>query len=137
VCNHIKKEHEIDFHPYLKGFDNEFRFSVNHLDYIFGKAEIMVLLKNTSNQEKQNRNIETFALNDLYNQHKDYIQEIIDKAHIYNDDYYNGIIETFTAIGKSASEINRLIFGNYIETAQHEKRPLSKLTKDVLEQIGV
>ncbi|MCL2651848.1 MAG: hypothetical protein FWD60_12620 [Candidatus Azobacteroides sp.] len=60
-----------------------------------------------------------------------------DKAYAYNDDYYKGIIKTFSTIGKSSSEINQLIFGNYIETAEHEKRPLSKLTRDILEQIGL
>jgi hypothetical protein len=137
VCNHIKREKEIDFHPYIKGFDNEFLFSVNHLDYILGKNKIVILLKNRDNENIKNRNIETFALNELYAQHKDYVQEIIDKAYAYNDDYYNGIIETFSSIGKSPSEINRLIFGNYLEIVELEKRPLSKLTKDIIEQIGI
>ncbi|MDR0605666.1 MAG: HNH endonuclease [Bacteroidales bacterium] len=133
VCNSMKNEDMIDCHPYVKGFDNEFLFSFNHLDYILTQKEIEIILKSTNN--RMNRNIETFALNELYAKHKDYVQEIIDKAYAYNDDYYNGIIETFSAIGKSSSEINRLIFGNYIEIAEHEKRPLSKLTKDILEQI--
>jgi len=137
VCNHIKGEDEIDFHPYIKGFGNDFQFSVNYWDYIFRNDEVKVLLKNKKNKKTRNRNIEIFALNELYTQHKDYVQEIIDKAHAYNDDYYNGIIETFSAIGKSSSEINCLIFGNYIDTVDHEKRPLSKLTKDILEQIGL
>ena len=138
VCNLIKKEDEVDYHPYIKGFNDEYQFSVNHFDYILGRSkEIKILLKKTSNQKSRNRNIETFALNELYAHHNDYAQEIIDKAHAYNDDYYNGIIEVFSAINKTPSEINRLIFGNYIENAALERRPLSKLTKDILEQCCV
>ncbi|OAV71393.1 hypothetical protein Barb6_01430 [Bacteroidales bacterium Barb6] len=84
-----------------------------------------------------NKNIEVFGLKELYNQHIDYVEEIIDKAQAYNADYYDSLIQSFSGLGKTPTEIDRCIWGNYIETADHCKRPLSKLTRDILEQLGI
>jgi len=56
---------------------------------------------------------------------------------MYNDSYYDGLVEAFSGLGKTPQEIKRLIFGNYVELSDNEKRPLSKLTSDLLDQIGI
>ncbi len=146
ICNQIKSNN-IDkplLHPYYEGFENDFKFEVDHLGYILENKKIdRVECKEQftdierSFRERCNNNIDTFILNDLYSHHSDYVEEIIDKAYTYNKDYFTGLSEEFSKMGKSPSEIKRIIFGNYIERANNEKRPFSKLTSDVLEQIGL
>ena len=145
TCNHIKSSDDKELlHPYFAGFGNKFHFKVNHLDYILENKQIdieCVKNRNIVKIEKDfeircENNVRTFALNDLYAQHSDYVGEILDKAYAYSDDYFVGITEEFSRMGKSPSEIKRIIFGNYVDRVDHEKRPLSKLTSDVLEQVG-
>jgi hypothetical protein len=40
-------------------------------------------------------------------------------------------------MGKTQDEIDRLVWGNYIEEAAQEKRPLSKMTRDFLKQFDL
>ena len=65
------------------------------------------------------------------------MKEILDKIQAYNKDYYNSLVDSFQGMGKTQEEIDRLVWGNYIEEAKQEKRPLSKMTRDLLRQFGV
>ncbi|KAA6310471.1 hypothetical protein EZS27_038231 [termite gut metagenome] len=87
--------------------------------------------------ESENENIKVFGLKELYNEHIDYVEEIIDKAQAYNSTYYDSLIQSFSGLGKTPAEVDRYVWGNYIETADQCKRPLSKLTKDILEQLDI
>jgi hypothetical protein len=138
VCNHVKLEKKIDIHPYTNSFhENNCHFQIvgkqngasNTLDWLL-KNEIKVHFTG------DNKNIEVFALKELYNEHIDYVEEILNKVQAYNKGYYNSLIKGYK-LGAQPVEIDRLIFGTYLEDAEHEKRPLSKLTKDILDQIGL
>lgn len=142
ICNHIKKDIDKDLiHPYYEGFGDSCYFEINHKNYILNNKKIKVKFDfiegcDLKFIEKCKNNVTEFALEDLYNKHNDYIEEIIEKAYSYNDSFYNSLIHDFSRIGKTPSEIDRLIFGNYIDLADNEKRPLSKLTRDLLRSIG-
>jgi 5-methylcytosine-specific restriction endonuclease McrA len=138
ICNHTKKTSEISIHPYIEGFDNNCKFKIKKieeclLDDDYSKWEIF--FDNTNN--RFNRNIDVLALKELYNEHKDFVSEIVFKARAYNDDVYKSVIETFTHQGLTEKEMNLLIFGTYLEENEIGLRPLSKLSKDIIEQIGV
>jgi hypothetical protein len=143
ICNHTKRDSNKEMiHPYCEGFGDSFYFNINHKDYVLNNDKIRVkfnFIKNCNPKfiEKCENNITEFALEDLYSKHVDYIEEIIEKAYSYNESFYDSLIYDFSKIGKTSSEINRLIFGNYIELADNEKRPLSKLTRDLLNDIGL
>lgn len=143
ICNHTKRNsNKKMIHPYYEGFGDSFYFKINHRDYILNNDEIRVrfdFFKKCDSDfiERCKNNVSEFGLVDLYNKHNDYIEEIIEKAYSYNESFYDSLIYDFSKIGKTSSEINRLIFGNYIELADNEKRPLSKLTRDLLNDIGL
>lgn len=143
TCNHIKSDNTEELlYPYAEGFENKCGFKVNHVGYMLNKDELELDLETITEcdelfKAKCNNSINTFALKELYEKHSDYVEEIIIKAYSYNEDYYQGLIENFSKMGKSKNEIQRLIFGNYIDRASNEQRPLSKLTSDLLEQIGI
>ncbi len=137
VCNHTKLEESIDLHPYFEGFDNNCKFRLrtkegkeDSLDWAL-ENEIEIAFSNT------NRNIDAFALKELYNEHTDYVEEIIDEVQAYNKQYYNSLIDSYRGLGKQEADIERFIWGNYLENAEHENRTLSKLTKDILEQLRI
>ncbi|OAV67952.1 hypothetical protein Barb4_02269 [Bacteroidales bacterium Barb4] len=135
TCNDLKKNEPIEINPYLDEFGDKYKFVLKDEDtkmpVILDKKHIKV------DFSLENDNITVFGLKELYNQHIDYVEEIIDKAQAYNADYYDSLIQSFSGLGKTPAEIDRCIWGNYIETADHCKRPLSKLTRDILEQLGI
>jgi 5-methylcytosine-specific restriction endonuclease McrA len=148
TCNHIKSDKSIGINPYMDDFQkNDCKFVL--MDKNIGRPAIIskkdinvgfnidkgINLKR--NKHKCDDNIDVFGLRGLYNEHTDYIEEIIDKAQAYNATYYDSLIQSFSSLGKTSAEIDRYVWGNYIETAEHSKRPLSKLTSDILEELGI
>ena len=137
VCNHTKSEDEIDQNPYIEGFADNFRFKIKTKDGEEFSLDWALTNKFEIDFTDNNRNIEVFALKELYNEHIDYVKEIIDKAQAYNHSYYNSLIDSYKGLGKQEADIDRFVWGNYLEKAEHEKRPLSKLTKDILYQLKI
>ena len=87
--------------------------------------------------DNPNKNTIHLTLEDLYKHHSDYAKEILDKILAYNAAYYEPLISAFEGMGRTPEEIDRIIWGNYIDDAHQINRPLSKLTRDILEQFGI
>lgn len=139
ICNLLKGEKLISFNPYKRSFGEKHKFiiqsSTQDLSWITDKSQIVIDIK--SDPQEENKNIEVLGLKKLYNGHVDYVKEILDKASAYNASYYDAMINSFQGLGKTEEEIDRIVWGNYIETANHNQRPLSKLTRDILDQLKI
>lgn len=138
ICNHTKKTKEIEIHPYIEGFGDSCKFKIDKIENCllnddYEKWEIH--FDNTDT--KFNNNIDIFALKELYNEHKDFVSEIVFKARAYNSDVYDSIIKTFEEQGLTEKEMKLIIFGTYTEVEEIGLRPLSKISKDIIEQIGI
>ena len=57
------------------------------------------------------------------------------KSVIYNDTLIHEYLENFDGLFKSEEEMKRILFGNYINEEDLGKRPLSKFTKDLLDDM--
>lgn len=137
ICNHIKGTDSIKINPYIKGFDDDCKFKIDNISNCItdGENGDWSIVFSNKNEDFENHN-KTFALEKLYSEHKDYVNEIVIKALAYENRYFEDIKKTFELKGLNENcNMDQLIFGNYIETAQHSQRPLSKLTKDILDQI--
>lgn len=141
ICNTLKGDKLITLNPYgLDPSKDHLRFEIRSsnpedLSWIKDKSQIDIAIKSPSGQADEN--IKKLGLRPLYEGHKDYIKEIIDKVQAYNATYYESLIISFKGLGKTHEEIDRLIWGSYIDTAEHGQRPLSKLTRDILEQLKI
>ncbi len=82
-------------------------------------------------------NIETFGLEKLYGMHDDYINEIIEKTIAYNPTVQQTLVDAFQDQAYSPQQVNDFVWGKYLDDINYQKRPLSKLTKDILEQLGI
>ena len=96
-----------------------------------------IIIEDIEFKEKMERNLEVMAIQSSYNSHVDYIQEILKKAQIYSKEMRNDLLNSFPELFSSDDEIIRIIFGNYIDATDFLKRPLSKLTRDLLEEVGI
>lgn len=93
---------------------------------------------NTMYFRKALNNIQIFKIKELYNFHKDLVVEIIQTAIIYNDDYVESLYQAFSGtLFNSKSDVIRLVTRNYHLPDDIAKRPFSKLTKDIFEELGL
>lgn len=139
-------------HPYMEGFEDLIKFSVkfneNSLDFTSlwrGETNTFELeLKSNKSYfnnidliNKAQNNINVFKLKELYQFHKDYVAEMIVKAHYCTPSNIESITRDLPNLFNNKEEIMRYVFGNYIQTEQLGDRVLAKLTKDIVEEFDI
>ncbi|PPK61663.1 hypothetical protein B0F89_10855 [Malaciobacter marinus] len=136
ICNHTKKD-KVNLNllnPY------EIKENVFKLTYTPNDINFFNIEKEKYNYDSfeidfvsTNKNIETFKLKELYKQHKDIVLELLIKKAYYPKSY----IEELKGFGFSEDEIYRYLLGNYKKDEDLHKRPLSKLIKDISEELDL
>jgi len=130
--NHKNNDTKLHFYPYEENFNDsvKFKYKYNNLSDI----EIEFDIKN--NVEKAKNHIEIFNLEHLYNKHKDIVLELIQKREIYSDTYINELTTQYPNMFNNKEDVLRLITCGYVDDKDLHKRPLSKLIKDISEELG-
>jgi 5-methylcytosine-specific restriction endonuclease McrA len=139
ICNSkLKKEHSIGNNvPTSTNFD--FDQKVKFKTFIENKnlqikdiKDFNLLLKEdfTTDYEQY---INTLKLNERYEYHKYKVLELMEKRKAYPD---SRIKELALISQKTEEEVKQDIFGEYLENELH-KRPLSKLIKDITQELGL
>ncbi|MFW2585805.1 hypothetical protein [Aliarcobacter butzleri] len=152
ICN-SKFKHTKNFydnkhlHPYEDSFNEKAKFSqffndVNEENKKFGllsKERISLTLKSLNDKDVITQNtINTFRLETLYEEHKEIVLELIQKAQIYNESYIDELYQKYEGtLFKNREDVLRHITGGFIEDKDINKRPLSKLIKDISEELDL
>lgn len=135
-CNHIKASGKLSYSPHdpRKHTDDllSFDFYIKGLDFLSDKKQLGIEIN--YNEDFEN-NVLNLKLNDVYQIHTDFVQEYIKKYMIFNPDYIEDLYEQNSSLFESREEIYRVVYGNYLEEKDYGKRPLSKLTKDIMEKL--
>ncbi|MCU5578863.1 hypothetical protein OCF17_29175, partial [Bacillus wiedmannii] len=63
--------------------------------------------------------------------------EILVKSRRYNDDKINSLCKEFPGIFSTKEELVRVVYSNYVDSTQFDKRVLAKLTRDITEEFGI
>lgn len=122
-------------------FETKFKTGEDKIDinYLLGESsefDIDIIINDKNYESKIKNSIETFKLRELYSAHKNYIREIIFKANVYNKT--NTIeLKNIEGLFKDENEIKNLIFGSCLDGEDLDKRPLSKLTRDICKEFGI
>ena len=127
-CNHLKKVQELDVNPwvgYEEGKGPSFRVDTSKENF---PAKPVIII------DGENENTRKLGIRELYNEQTDYVKDILNKIQAYNPATYRAIVKDFQGIVHTEEDLNRIIWGNYIELSGTDKRPLAKLTRDILEQ---
>lgn len=136
ICNHTKSSRVSEnlINPYDVKND-DFEFTYKPVDISFSYIENTKYNMDSFEIEfkKNNENIDIFKLDELYKQHKDIVADLLMKKAYYPKSY----IEELEKFGFSEDEIYRYLFCNYKKDEDLHKRPLSKLTKDILAQLEI
>jgi len=148
ACNHMKSDDdsykdEKDgnlVHPCnVKDSDFTFSYTFNNLDILKSIDEKNIRFEDEEKikitlDRKYEKNNEYFQLETIYQNHKDIVIELILKEINYPKSYINELIKN--GFG-TEEEIYRFIFSNYLRIDDLHKRPLSKLTRDIVEELGI
>lgn len=144
ICNsRLKLDKDFLLHehvyPYSESFGYDGRFVLDNIDFLYGEKPrySIYVSENSAVKEKIRHSVDTFKINELYENHTDYVEEIISKAQIYGSSQFDEFIENFSDMFESKEELERLVFGNYLMQYDQDKRPLAKLTQDILNNLGI
>lgn len=148
-----KKEMTLNthLHPYLEGFENDIRFHIqiqdinpdkSHPDnyHLFLKTELddshpkfhKTFFQRYSKPKEYKGNINLFKLNEIYNAHKDTVGELIVKCDSLSMGYADSLTGFFPLLKTNKAEFYRFYFGNYFNEKDFHKRPLAKMSKDII-----
>jgi len=134
ICNHTKSDIQKDglLNPYdIKNNSFKFTYTPKNIDFVNVKKEQYSFDNFEINIIGNDNNIKLFKLKELYTQHKDIVLELLIKKAYYPHSY----IKELENFGFSENEIYRYLFSNYKKNEDLHKRPLSKLIKDISEEL--
>lgn len=88
-----------------------------------------------NNLDASEGNCHLFKLQDIYNSHTDIVGELYVKAIRYGEDNAETLNNVFNLLDTNKEEFYRFYFGNYFDEKNFNRRPMAKLTKDILKQV--
>ncbi len=150
ACNaRLKKSIQFNFHDFLHPYVNCYG-KTSYFDTIprdlasqQGKAgNFMVRLHHDRNidpllKAKIQKNHETFQIENIYQQHGDVIADLYRKKYLYSTDYVRVLCHTIDGEKINPDEVYRVAFGNYLSEKDFNNRPFAKLTRDIIENLGL
>jgi len=133
-------------HPYLDEFGKDGRFTYKNTikdesSSIYSKENIRIEITNSKFQKLDDcklqvkNNCEMFKIEEIYQMHTDIVSEMIYDFNVYNDIYIE-FLRSFDSLGLSKGEIYKIAFRNFYDPKDFQKRPLSKLTRDIYDELS-
>jgi hypothetical protein len=88
---------------------------------------------------KEHNTIKAFKIEEIYETHRDEINDLVRLRRLYSIDYLLKLKSLLKTVDSNVSmeEIYRLAFGTHYNEDNFYKRPLSKMKKDILEELGM
>lgn len=137
-CNRtLKGTTHFNINDYLHPYEDDFN-TYAKFNYIYkSKDEIEIDLRTDDSRTK--KVIDAFQLDTIYNEgYQDIVLELIQKREIYSDSYINDLTNQYEGtLFKNKEDLLRLITCGYVDDKDLDKRPLSKLIKDISEELGL
>lgn len=139
-CNHTKLTKPLGINPYFEGFSSKFNVKYAdsklpiQLEEYIEQENLSIDFQEPSDAEKLN--ITHLGLDKLYQMHDDYVMEMIEKARIYRGAMADALSNSFQDAG-TRKDVFEFVWGKNLALAEQINRPLSKLTRDILNQLDV
>lgn len=134
----------IPVNPYVEDYDRMAKFEIEynknpkHIKISdirnLDDFEIKIKVKDNSFEKKIKEHNKLFELETRYKYRKDYALEVLKRKDFFTDDMIEEITRRMLIKKYPKKSISSIIWGNFVDFESINKRPLSKLTKDILEQ---
>ena len=134
-CNQSKGTEPFGLSPFeIEDVDKGFKFSLEYTKADYTKPEAFKVVTKTPDTALYEQRL-TLGLDKLYERHNDIGHELFLKQHIYSEDRIRELCESFPELFNSPNEVRQLVLGNYIDKKDVGKRPLAKMTRDIMLQL--
>lgn len=138
VCNssvkgNIRMSLDNYLHPYVDSYlDYKFSYRIDK----YNKYKFQIT---RSVGSKEDTTIKAFKLEEIYATHQDEIADLIKLRKLYSTKYLLQLRKLLSKSDQAISieELYRLAFGTHINEGDFLKRPLSKMKKDILKELGI
>lgn len=139
-----------NLHPFIEGYDNDvfFHVSIKHVKKKKSDPDnykIKLLSSATISLDKKRKifgnspaegNLNLFKLNEIYPSHLDIVGELVVKCQKYSTWYSGPLLRLFgMLLSTNKGDFYQFYFGNYFNETDFHRRPLAKMTKDVVRQV--
>jgi hypothetical protein len=141
ICNsnlkgNIKPDLKYHFHPYnpINNFHPIFSYELKDYD----SYKIKIGFRGEFKEKKEfEKSLKIFELENIYQAHEDEVKDLIKIRQAYSDKYIDMLNDSLKGVNLSKEEVYRLAFGVHYEDDKFDRRPLSKLKKDILTELGI
>ncbi|CAI8764933.1 hypothetical protein [Chryseobacterium sp. IT-36CA2] len=124
------------FHPYFKNPQKELKytFSYDHKDY--SKFTFKIITDDKDDFSKDS--VDAFELEAIFKAHEDEIEDLRNIKDAYSEDYIEMLEKNILkGVKLDRDEVYRLAFGVHFQEAKFDRRPMSKMKKDILIELGI
>lgn len=143
-CNHGKRTKQLNINPYFDEFKGAFYLCKSADDHTPLNMKEAKDIKDEQDvhiaydgPREEKWDVRKLGLDKLYGMHQDYVMEIVDKVNAYNGAVNQGLVDSFQGVYHNQGEVFDFVWGKHLELSEQEKKPLSKFTRDLLEQMKV
>lgn len=146
-CNKRKSSTPVNFKLYtdditkLKKSDYNFNITPkSKCNFLLSKDSETIEINFIDNSTRTNNTQllqNVFSVKEIHNTQKDIIAELIIKSQIYTDTFKKQLLINFSKLSISNKDFDRVIVGNYTEEKDMHKRPFSKMTMDIAQQLNL
>lgn len=145
VCNQRFKRDKMKniLYPFRAGFGDDAKFTIKMNE----KTTLNTLLHNNTDfdllisvqessliRDEIENSKELFNLEEIYEHHKSYVQELLIKDYIYSDTYLRMMKKTLKKMPISEKQLNAFLYNFTYDDKEDKNRILEKLTKDILKK---
>jgi hypothetical protein len=148
ICNMAKSALDTTKTPILYPYDEEMGSDIsfeirrkkdsNYVRIIQGLSNEFSIELNADNAAKETlalNQMEKLHLNELYNEHKDYVRDIIRSKHVNTPERIRELLKMFPMLFNSDDDVKNLMYMKSVQKDNWGNRPLSKLTHDIDKQL--
>ncbi|WNS82214.1 hypothetical protein RRU94_15845 [Domibacillus sp. DTU_2020_1001157_1_SI_ALB_TIR_016] len=136
ACNLLKLQQDISASPHDNRINWDkavkFNFGIHAADFLKDENNVYVKVQ-VSKELEENFNV--LKLDKQYEMHNDLVHELLRKGIIYSPSQLEDIMKNYAGLFHNREEMLRAIYGNYLDKESLGKRPLSKLTKDIVSRL--
>ncbi|MFN0256716.1 hypothetical protein [Pedobacter ureilyticus] len=146
----FKTHHDFNLHPYLAGYGDACKFTFLYKELRPSKKHpenySLFLMSGVDNKSKLYRqifgtgkdegNVTLFKIQEIYHSaHRDIIGELVDRAERYGSAQADSIEKFFGMLNIGRADFYQFYFGNYMYEKDFNRRPMAKLTRDIVKQM--
>lgn len=135
ICNStVKGSKQMSLHTHLHPYVDKPEFKFTYYNKTFDTYGFNIISIPSS---KSSNTVTAFKIKEIYEMHEDEIDDLCKIKYAYSESYLTILASQFKGLSISENEMYRLAFGTYNDETLFDRRPLSRMKRDILIELGI